>query len=131
MFAVIYDSVSIDDYLNRIDAEQRQAERLELIRNELGYDVKEQTVNGVGAWLSEAGIDSSLARKAAEEVTKKHLDELDTVDLHKESLKIALQMQKVVSSKTTQQRNKAKVIPTEPHDLRVIFAQEKKKKVTG
>lgn len=130
-FADIYDSVSIDDYLNRIEAEQRQAERLELIRNELGYDVKEQTINEVGAWLIEAGIDSSLAHEAAKEVTKKHLDELDTVDLHKESLKIALHMQKVVSTKTTQQRNKAKVIPKEAHDLRVIFAQGKKKKVTG
>ncbi len=130
-FADIYDSVSIDDYLNRIEAEQRQAERLELIRNELGYDVKEQTINEASAWLIEAGIDASIAHKAAEEVTNKHLDELDTIDLHKESLKIALQMQQSVKNKPTLQRNKTKISPTEPNDLRVIIVQGKKKKRTA
>lgn len=130
-FADIYDSVSIDDYLNRIEAEQRQTERLELIRNELGYDVKEQTVNEVSAWLIEVGIASSLALQAAEDVTKKHLNELDMVDLHKEALKIALQMQNEGKGNKTQQRCKAKVIPTYPNDLRVIINQGKKKKMSG
>ncbi|WP_269431351.1 ATP-binding protein [Paenibacillus algorifonticola] len=130
-FADIYDSVSIDDYLDRIEAEQRQAERLEVIRTELGYDVTEQTVNELSAWLIEAGIEQGVALQSANEVTKAHLHELDEVDLHKLALKLALQKQNTAASKSPSQRgkNKLKSIPSEPNDLRVITAQGKKRKM--
>lgn len=132
-FADIYSSVSIDDYLERIEAEQRQAERLELIRNELGYDVVEQTVNEVCAWLVEAGIDQLSAKQSAEKVVKAFLNELDSVDLHKEALKLALHTQPVPSSASTKQRGRSnsKVILTEPNDLRVIVSQGRKKKLSA
>ncbi|WP_310769280.1 hypothetical protein [Brevibacillus brevis] len=132
-FADIYSSVSIDDYLDRIEAEQRQAERLELIRNELGYDVVEQTVNEVCAWLVEAGIDQLSAKQSAEKVVKAFLNELDSVDLHKEALKLALQTPTVPSSSSPKQRGRSssRVIPTEPDDLRVIVSQGKKKKLSA
>ncbi|MFC4765885.1 ATP-binding protein [Effusibacillus consociatus] len=132
-FADIYSSVSIDDYLDRIEAEQRQAERLELIRNELGYDVVEQTVNEVCAWLVEAGIDRQSAKRSAEQVVKAHLNELDRVDLHKEALKLALHTQPVPSSASTKQRGRSnsKVILTEPNDLRLIVSQGRKKKLSA
>lgn len=132
-FADIYSSVSIDDYLDRIEAEQRQAERLELIRNELGYDVVEQTVNEVCAWLVEAGIDQPSAKQSAEKVVKAYLNELDSVDLHKEALKLALQTPTVPSSSSPKQRGRSnsKVIPTEPNDLRLIVSQGKKKKLSA
>ena len=132
-FADIYSSVSIDDYLDRIEAEQRQAERLELIRNELGYDVVEQTVTEVCAWLVEAGIDQLSAKQSAEKVVKAFLNELDSVDLHKEALKLALQTPTVPSSSSPKQRGRSssKVIPTEPNDLRLIVSQGKKKKLSA
>ncbi|MGO4548019.1 ATP-binding protein [Paenibacillus sp. 2TAB23] len=131
MFADIYDSVSVDDYLDRIEAEQRQAERLEVIRTELGYNVSEQTVNELSAWLIDAGIEQSVALQSAKEVTKAHMHELDVVDLHKEVLKLALQKQRKVTSEAAVQRNKRtpKMLPTAPHDLRVIVTQGKKKKL--
>ncbi|WP_241674985.1 ATP-binding protein [Paenibacillus luteus] len=133
MFADIYDSVSVDDYLDRIEAEQRQAERLEVIRTELGYDVTEQTVNELSAWLIDAGVEESVALQSANEVTKAHMHELDVVDLHKEALKLALQKQRKVTSEASVQRNKRtpKVLPTAPHDLRVIVTQWKKKKLSA
>lgn len=133
MFADIYDSVSVDDYLDRIEAEQRQAERLEVIRTELGYDVTEQTVNEISAWLIDAGVEQSVALQSANEVTKAHLHELDAIDLHKEALKLALQKQRKISSQSSTQRSKStpKVLPTEPHDLRVIVTQGKKKKLSA
>lgn len=132
-FADIYSSVSIDDYLDRIEAEQRQAERLELIRNELGYDVVEQTVNEVCAWLVEAGIDQTTAKQSAGKVVKAHLNELDRVDLHKEALKLALQTSTVPSGSSPNQRGRSntKVIPTEPNDLRLIVALGKRKKLSA
>ncbi|AJY75323.1 ATP-binding protein [Paenibacillus beijingensis] len=132
-FADIYDSVSIDDYLDRIEAEQRQAERLEVIRTELGYDVTEQTINEVSAWLIEAGVTQAIASQAAEEVTKIHLHELDEIDLHKEALKVALQKQSALVNKSSQQRSKTKpkVIPSNPNDLRLIVAQGRKKKMSA
>ncbi|CAH1209628.1 hypothetical protein PAECIP111893_03080 [Paenibacillus plantiphilus] len=132
-FADIYDSVSIDDYLDRIEAEQRQAERLELIRTELGYDVTEQTINEVSAWLIEAGVAQVIASQAAEEVTKVHLHELDEIDLHKEALKFALQKQVALVSNSAQQHSKSKpkVMPSEPNDLRVIVSQGRKKKLSA
>ncbi|THF72742.1 ATP-binding protein [Cohnella fermenti] len=132
-FADIYDSVSIDDYLDRIEAEQRQAERLEVIRTELGYDVTEQTVTEVSAWLVDAGVDMATAIKAAEEVTQAHLHELDQVDLHKEALKVALAIQKKKAApdklSAKRQRQSPKAMPSEPTDLRVIVTQGKKKKM--
>lgn len=130
-FADIYDSVSIDDYLDRLEAEHRQQERLEIIRNELDYDVIEQTVQEVSAWLIEAGIDRSIAIKAAEELTKDHLDALDTVDLHQEGLKLALKLQSKSKEKSSSTRRNVKSVPTEPNDLRLIVAQGKKKKMTA
>lgn len=130
-FADIYDSVSIDDYLDRIEAEQRQVERLEVIRTELGYDVTEQAVNEISAWLIDAGIEQSIALQSANEVTKNHLHELDTVDIHKEALKLALTKQSTAPRKALQQRGKSKPMPTEPTDLRVIVTQGKKKKMTA
>ncbi|MED4912118.1 ATP-binding protein [Brevibacillus centrosporus] len=134
-FADIYDSVSIDDYLDRIEAEQRQAERLEVIRTVLGYDVTEQTVTELSAWLIDAGLDQAIAFQSAKEVTKAHLHELDHVDLHKEALKYALAIQKKKpksdkSSGLSQRRN-PKIVPSEPTDLRVIVSQGKKKKMTA
>ncbi|ULL13436.1 ATP-binding protein [Paenibacillus sp. H1-7] len=132
-FADIYDSVSIDDYLDRIEAEQRQAERLEVIRTELGYDVTEQTINEVSAWLIEAGVTQAIASQAAEEVTKIHLHELDEIDLHKEALKVAFQKQSVLVNNSSQQRSKTnpKVIPSNPSDLRLIVSQGRKKKMSA
>ncbi|WP_429845130.1 ATP-binding protein [Brevibacillus sp. FIR094] len=134
-FADIYDSVSIDDYLDRIEAEQRQAERLEVIRTELGFDVTEQTVTELSAWLIDAGVDQGIALKSAQEVTKAHLHELDHVDLHKEALKHALAFQKKnpipdKSSELRQRRN-PKIVPSEPADLRVIVSHGKKKKIAA
>ncbi|WP_410512446.1 ATP-binding protein [Paenibacillus sp. BR2-3] len=127
-FADIYDSVSIDDYLDRIEAEQRQAERLETIRTELGYDITEQTVNELSAWLVDAGFGASIALSSSKEVTQKYIQEADTVDLHKEALKLVLLNQSAASNKSSEQsrKNKSKVLPTEPNDLRVITAQGKK-----
>lgn len=130
-FADIYDSVSIDDYLDRIEAEQRQAERLELIRNELGYDVKEQAINEVSAWLIEAGVEEAIARQSASDVVKKHQNELDQMDLNKEALKVAMQKLNTEKRKPSQKNKKPKVIPTLPNDLRVIVTQGKKKKCTA
>lgn len=132
-FADIYDSVSIDDYIDRIEAEQRQAERLEIIKTELGYDVVEQAENEVCGWLVEAGIDRATAEQAAKEVVKSHLQELDAVDLNKEALKIALKRQSNKQTKTPQQRSnsKSKALPTAPDDLRVIVAQGRKKKMSA
>ncbi|CAM3501402.1 ATP-binding protein [Brevibacillus invocatus] len=134
-FADIYDSVSIDDYLDRIEAEQRQAERLEVIRTELGYDVTQQTVNELSAWLIDAGVDQAIALQSAKEVTKAHLHELDHVDLHKEALKhaLAIQKKKPKSDKSSglRQRRNPKIVPSEPTDLRVIVSQGKKKKMTA
>ncbi|CAM4359558.1 ATP-binding protein [Paenibacillus alkaliterrae] len=132
-FADIYDSVSIDDYLDRIEAEQRQAERLEVIRTELGYYVTEQTINEVSAWLIEAGVTQVIASQAAEEVTKIHLHELDEIDLHKEALKVALQKQSALVNNSSQQRSKTKpkVIPSNPSDLRLIVSQGRKKKMSA
>lgn len=132
-FADIYDSVSIDDYLDRIEAEQRQVERLEVIRSELGYDVMEQTTNEISAWLVDAGIELTAALQSANEVVKTHLHELDTIDLHKEALKYALQQQNTPADKLPSQpgKGKSKVIPTEPNDLRLIVTQGKKKKLSA
>ncbi len=132
-FADIYDSVSIDDYLDRIEAEQRQAERLEVIRSELGYDVTEQTKNEISAWLVDAGIELAAALQSANEVVKTHLHELDTIDLHKEALKYALQQQNTDVNKlpSKQGKGKSKVMPTEPNDLRLIVSQGKKKKLSS
>lgn len=134
-FADIYDSVSIDDYLDRIEAEQRQAERLEVIRTELGYDVTEQTVNEISTWLIDAGVDKAIAHQSAQEVTKVHLHELDQVDLHKEALKyaLAIQKKKSVSDKSSEPRQKknSKILPSDPADLRVIVSQGKKKKLSA
>lgn len=134
-FADIYDSVSIDDYLDRIEAEQRQAERLEVIRTELGYDVTEQTVNELSAWLIDAGMEQTIALQSAQEVTKAHLHELDHVDLHKEALKhaFAFQQKKTIIGKSPEQRQrkKSKVVPSEPTDLRVIVSQGKKNKMAA
>ncbi|WP_246427780.1 ATP-binding protein [Paenibacillus phyllosphaerae] len=133
-FADIYDSVSIDDYLERIEAEQRQAERLEVIRSELGYDVTEQTVSELSAWLIDAGINQDIASDAAREVTKIHLHELDKIDIHKEALRLALQKSSGPKSNLTQPRSstkKPKTMPTEPNDLRLIVTQGKKKKMTA
>lgn len=134
-FADIYDSVSIDDYLDRIEAEQRQAERLEVIRTELGYDVTKQTVNELSAWLIDAGIDEAVALQSAQEVTKAHLHELDQVDLHKEALKhtVAIQKKKTATDKSSEQRQRKypKIEPSEPTDLRVIVSQGKKKKLSA
>lgn len=134
-FADIYDSVSIDDYLDRIEAEQRQAERLEVIRTELGYDVTQQTVNELSAWLIDAGIDEAVALQSAQEVTKAHLHELDQVDLHKEALKhtVAIQKKKTATDKSSEQRQRKypKIEPSEATDLRVIVSQGKKKKLSA
>lgn len=132
-FADIYDSVSIADYLDRIEAERRKAERLELIKAELGYDLQEQTIAETHGWLIEAGIEDACALKAAQVVTQKHLNELDSVDLHKEALKIALQMLNESTASKPRQRSKAKekLLPTEPSDLRVIVSQGKKQKLAA
>lgn len=133
-FADIYDSVSIDDYLDRIEAEKRKSERLEIIKTELGYDLKEQTITEVNGWLIEAGIEESIAFKAAKAVVQEHLHEIDVIDLHKEALKLTLQEQNYVVSthKPTQRiKSKAKSLPTEPNDLRVIVTQGKKKKLAA
>lgn len=132
-FADIYDSVSIDDYLERIEAEQRQAERLEVIRTELGYDVVEQTVSEVSAWLVTAGIDQTVAHRSAEKVVQAHLHELETIDLHQEALRIALQDRIGTGSKVKADASKRKVnkLPTLPTDLRVIVSQGRKKKLTA
>lgn len=134
-FADIYDSVSIDDYLDRIEAEQRQTERLEVIRTELGYDVTEQTIKELSAWLIDAGIDQTIALKSAQKVTKAQLHQLDNVDLYKEALKsaLALQQQDMVPGKPSE-KNKGKDkrrLPSEPSDLRVIVSQGKQKKMTA
>ncbi|MFC8689596.1 ATP-binding protein [Brevibacillus porteri] len=132
-FGDIYSSVSIDDYLSRIEAEQKQAERLVIIRNELGYDLLEQTSNEISAWLVGAGVEKTLADRCAKEVAQLYMNEFDTVDLHQEALKLALKKQAATE--------KAKPIPksrrtgsktpgaTEPNDLRLIVAQGKKKKI--
>ena len=116
-FADNYDSVSIDDYLDRIEAEQRQVERLEVIRTELGYDVVEQTENELGAWLINAGVDQAIAMQAARDITKAHLHELDQVDLHQEVLKqaLALQKQKAPPTKSSlrQQTKESTFVPSE------------------
>lgn len=132
-FADIYDSVSVDDYLDRIEAEQRQAERLEVIRTELGYDITEQTVNELSAWLVDAGFNPSVALSSAKEVTQKYLHEIDTVDIHKEALKLVLLKQSAASNRSIDQgrKNKSKLSPTEPNDLRVIIAQGKKKNMSN
>lgn len=134
-FADIYDSVSIDDYLDRIEAEQRQAERLEVIRTELGYDVTEQTVIEISTWLIDAGVDQTIAHQSAQEVTKVHLHELDQVDLHKEALKhaLAIQKKKTMSEKSSESRQKqnSKFLPSDPADLRVIVSQGIKKKLSA
>lgn len=131
-FADIYDNVSIDDYLDRIEAEKRKAARLEVIKTELGYDLQEQTVSEVNVWLIEVGIGEAMALKAAQTVVQKHLHEIDTVDLHKEALKIALQEQSNTSSTNKsipRSKSKVKSKPTEPNDLRVIVSQGKKQKL--
>lgn len=132
-FGDIYSSVSIDDYLSRIEAEQKHAERLKIIRNELGYDLLEQTSNDISAWLVGAGVEKTLADRCAKEVAQLYINEFDTVDLHQEALKLALKKQAATE--------KAKPIPksrrpgsktpgaTEPNDLRLIVAQGKKKKI--
>ncbi|WP_342418935.1 AAA family ATPase [Paenibacillus sp. FSL H8-0168] len=132
-FADIYDSVSVDDYLDRIEAERRKAERLEVIKTELGYDLKEQTIAEIHGWLIEAGIEEASALKAAQAVALKHLDELDSVDVHKEALKIALHEQNESTASKPRQRSKAKakLLPTEPSDLRVIVSQGKKQKLAA
>lgn len=133
-FADIYDSVSIDDYLDRIEAEKRKAARLEVIKTELGYDLREQMVSEINVWLIEAGIGEAIALKAAQAVVQEHLHEIDTVDFHKEALKIALQEQNNTSSTNKSiQRSKSKVKsrPTEPNDLRVIVSQGKKQKLAA
>ncbi|WP_254456922.1 ATP-binding protein [Brevibacillus sp. HD1.4A] len=132
-FGDIYSSVSIDDYLSRIEAEQKQSERLVIIRNELGYDLLEQTSNEISAWLVGAGVEKTLADRCAKEVAQLYMNEFDTVDLHQEALKLALKKQTATE--------KANLIPksrrtgskppgaTEPNDLRLIVAQGKKKKI--
>lgn len=132
-FADIYDSVSVDDYLDRIKAERRKVERLEVIKTELGYDLKEQTITEIHGWLIEAGIEEASALKAAQAVALKHLDELDSVDLHKEALKIALheQNESTASKPRPRSKAKAKLLPTEPSDLRVIVSQGKKQKLAA
>ncbi|MNO34832.1 Transposon Tn7 transposition protein TnsC [compost metagenome] len=133
-FADIYDSVSVDDYLDRIEAERRNAERLEIIKTELGYDLNEQTTAEVNRWLIEAGIDEAIALNAAQTVVQEHLHALDSVDLHKEALKFALQEQAhapSVHKPTQRSKAKAKLQPTEPNDLRVIVSQGKKRKIAA
>ena len=115
--------------MDRIEAEQRQAERLEVIRTELGYDVTEQTINEVSAWLIEAGVAQTIAYQAAEEVTKIHLHELDEIDLNKEALKLALQKQAALVSNSSQQRSKRKpkVMPRTKRLAGHCFPRAKKK----
>lgn len=99
--------------------------------------VRGSGISGVG-WgscklicMGTVGVEQSVALQSAKEVTKVHLHELDVVDLHKEALKLALQKQRKVTSEATAQRSKrtSKVLPTAPHDLRVIVTQGKKKKL--
>ncbi len=129
-FADIYSSVSIDDYLDRIEAEQRQAERLEVIRNELGFDVEEQTIAETSAWLIDAGIDEKLAEDAAREVIQENLSALDQIDIHKEALKLAIKKQNSDFKKVSKapRSPKGKGVPTEPQDLRLIVLQGRKQK---
>ncbi|MNO95415.1 Transposon Tn7 transposition protein TnsC [compost metagenome] len=133
-FADIYDSVSVDDYLERIEAERRKAGRLEIIKTELGYDLQEQTIAEVNGWLIDAGIEEAIALKAAQSVVQKHLHEMDNVDLHKEALKLALQEQNhaTFNHKPAQRsKSKAKSLPTEPNDLRVIVSHGKKQRMVA
>jgi len=130
-FADIYDSVSINDYLDRIEAEQKQTERLEIIRTELGYDLTEQTNAELSSWLIDAGIDQAVALKSASEIIKQHLHQLDQIDLHKEALKYALAIQKNDKSSEPAKSKKVKPEPTDPSDLRLIVTQGRKKKMNA
>ncbi|MCM3432087.1 ATP-binding protein [Brevibacillus invocatus] len=132
-FGDIYSSVSIDDYLSRMEAEQKQAERLDIIRNELGYDLLEQTANEISAWLVGAGVEKTLADRCAKEVAQLYMNESNTVDLHQEALKIALKKQaateKTKSLPKTRRTGSKTSGATDPNDLRLIVAQGKKKKI--
>lgn len=125
----IYSGVTIDDYLQRLDAEKRQAERLEIIRQELGYDVTKETVNKLSAWLIDAGFEMELASEAARDVVKEHLDHLDEVDLHQEVLKTAMKKLQQKDSKTSNRKRKVRTLPTTADDLRLIISQGEKQKI--
>jgi len=127
----IYSGVSIDDYLKRLEEEKKQAERMETIRQELGYDVTEQTSNELIAWLVDAGFDREAATEAAKEVVKTHLERLDEVDLHQEALKIVLNKQRHrTTPKPSSQRKRVRSVPTDADDLRLIVQRGKEMKLS-
>ncbi|MBP2002381.1 hypothetical protein J2Z69_003454 [Paenibacillus shirakamiensis] len=134
-YADLYAGVSIDDYLNRIEEQQRQANQLEVIRQELGYDVKEQETRQLSSWLVEVGYEKEVARKAAEEVISNHLSSIDEIDIQKEGAKAALRIKhenmKDSSDTTRITVTKKKLEPTDPDDLRVIIFQGRNRKLSA
>ncbi|MCY9661296.1 ATP-binding protein [Paenibacillus chondroitinus] len=134
-YADLYAGVSIDDYLNRIEEQQRQANRLEVIRQELGYDVKEQETRQLSSWLVEVGYEKEIASKAAEEVISNNLSSLDEMDIQKEGAKAALRIKhecmKDSSDTTRRMETKKKLEPTDSDDLRVIIFQGRSRKLSA
>lgn len=130
-YADLYSGVSVDDYLDRIEAQHRQEERLVVIRKELGYDIKEQEIRQLSAWLMEVGYEREIADKAAEEVIGSNLNVLNEVDVQKEGAKVALRIKQSSSqmSMPLTSKTKTKLEPTEPDDLRVIMSQGRKRKI--
>ncbi|UED69442.1 ATP-binding protein [Brevibacillus sp. HD3.3A] len=125
----IYSGVTIDDYLERLVAEKRKEEQMEVIRQELGYDVEKETINKLSSWLVESGFEMEVANEAASYVVKEHIDHLDEVDLHQEVLKSAMRNLQQKDSKIADRKKKVRTLPTEVDDLRLIISQGEKPKV--
>ena len=129
MYGDIYSGVTIDDYLERLVAEKRKEQQMEVIRQELGYDVAKETVNKLSAWLVDSGFEIEVANEAATNVVKEHIDHLDEVDLHQEVLKSAMKKLQQKESKIADRKKKVRTLPTEVDDLRLIISQGEKQKV--
>ncbi|MCP1312595.1 ATP-binding protein [Paenibacillus tyrfis] len=134
-YADLYAGVSIDDYLHRIEEQQRQANRLDAIRQELGDDVKEQETRQLASWLMEVGYEREIAIEAAEEVVSNHLSSLEEVDIQKEGAKVALRIKQGRTNNSLDTPNRRgtlkKLEATEPDDLRVIISQGRNRKLSA
>ncbi|GAX88422.1 ATP-binding protein [Effusibacillus lacus] len=133
-FGDVYSSLKIDDFLNELSARHKRQERIEILKQELGFDVRNQTANEIVNWLTGAGIHEPVAKEAANRFVEEHFDSLDEVDVHQEALKFAIHLQQKneptdVGKKSEKKRTK--ITPVEADDVRSIVQQGRTKKLTA
>ncbi len=129
-FGDVYSSVNIDDELKQIEHKYKQEERLEMIRQELGFNPLDETRKVIEKWLVDAGFANELAEKAAAKVVVDFGNQLEEIDYNQEALKVVLEMLKHETKEPSRTQNdkkkRKKSVPVDIDDLRFIVEQGKK-----